>query len=1610
MKPIQEFLFELSQLDIRLWLDGDRLRCNAPKEAMTPALQAEIAERRSEIVQFVKQVNATSSTLETIKPIPRDRNLPLSFGQQGLWFIDQLEGGSAAYNQVFAIQLQGSVDVAVLEQALTEIIRRHEILRTTFKTIDGEAFQAIAPNPNFTLVIATLPREELQQLAITQSQRPFNLAEGSLLRVTLAKLAPEESVLLFVIHHAIADAWSSTIVMRELAALYQAFSVGKPSPLPELPIQYADFAYWQHQKLQQSLPEQLRYWEQKLSNTPPVLQLPSDYPRSPIQTFQGAVITLELDPDLTAKLKKLSQQAGVTLFITLLAAFNTLLYRYTNQDDLCIGTTIANRHSRELESLIGYFLNTLVMRTDLTGNPSFRELLQRVRDVAWEAYQHQNLPFDRLVTQLQPKRDLSHTPLFQVMFVLENVPTEKVELSGLTFSFLEIPIATANFDLSLSMRETQQGLLAKFEYNKNLFDAATITRMAGHFQTLLWAIVGDREPSISELPLLTEAERHQLLVEWNRTQIEYPQDKCIHQLFEAQVERTPEAVAVVFVDAHSAASRRVDKHLTYRELNHRANQVARYLRSLGVGTEVLVGICVDRSLDTIVGLLGILKAGGAYVPLDIAYPPERLSFMLSDAQVSVLLTQQKLLERLPAQNARIVCLDKDWEAIAQQSQENLVNTASSENLAYVIYTSGSTGQPKGVMIPHQSLVSFTETVKVEYGITKCDRVLQFASVSFDVAAEEIYPCITSGATLVLRTEEMLASVPTFLQKCRDRSLTILNLPTAYWHQWMAELETTVAVPESLRLVIIGGEPAHSEKVAIWQKMVGDRVQLINAYGLTETTVTSTIYKLPSAAVDTGQSIPIGRAIANVQTYVMDRHLQLVPVGVTGELYIGGANLARGYLHRADLTKEKFIPLEKSKVKSQKLKKGSDRLYKTGDLVRYLPDGNIEFLGRIDDQVKIRGFRIEIGEIEAVLSQHLQVKETSVIAGEDKSGNKRLVAYVVSKEQVSANELRGFLKEKLPDFMVPAAFVNLEMLPLTPNGKVDRRALPAPDTSSLTQETSFVPPRSTVELQLVQIWSEVLGVHPVGIRNNFFELGGDSILAIQIVAKANSAGIKLTTKQLFQHQTIVELATVAVSKQTIQAEQGLVTGLVPLTPIQHWFFEQNLLNLHHWNQAIVLEMPQVDLDLLEQVLQQLLLHHDALRLQFEQTQFGWQQIIDRDVAVALARFNFSGLTKAEQELAFQASATELQSSLNLAVAPLARFAVYDFGMQQPSRLLLTIHHLAVDMFSWRVLLEDLQTAYQQLDQGRKVELPAKTTSFKHWSEHLHDYAQSVTLQKEWDYWLTQLSDRVSLPVDFPGGENTVASERNVAIALSLEQTQALLQEVPQAYNTQINDVLLAALVQAFFQWTGRRSLLVSLESHGREEIFADLDLSRTVGWFTSIFPVLLNLGKSSHSGEALKAIKEQLRAIPNRGIGYSILRYLNKNTDKIELLRSLLQPEVSFNYLGQFDQTFSQSSLFKFVPDSSGLSSSPQNKRSELIEINGLVVSGQLRFNLTYSERTHQQSTIETLAQEFANALQALITHCQASESKSYTPSDFPELNLSQKGLDKFLAKLNRKGK
>jgi amino acid adenylation domain-containing protein len=988
-----------------------------------------------------------------------------------------------------------------MEQSLNEIVRRHEVLRTTFAVADGQPVQVIAPELTLRLPVVDC-RGFPADAGEDEIKQPFDLTQGPLVRATLFRLDQQEHILLLTLHHTVADDQSIEVLTRELATLYAAFTAGQPSPLAALPMQYADYALWQRQWLQgEPLEALLAYWKQQLDGAPSVLELPTDRPRPAVQSYRGARQSVVLPTHLAVALREFSCQEGVDLFMTLLAAFQTLLHRYTAADDLVVGTPVANRRP-ETEGLIGPLVNTLALRADLSGNPTFRELLGQVREVVLGAYAHEDLPFAQLVETLQPQRNLSHAPLFQVLFAFQNALWPALDLGGLTLRPQEVESGTAKFDVSLFLWEDTGRLRGAIEYNTDLFDDTTMARMLGHFQTVLEGIVACPTQRLWEVPLLTEVERQQLLVAWNATQTAYSKDVCLHQLVEVQVERSPHAVAVAYEDVQ----------LTYRELNARANQLAHYLRRLGVGPEALVGICMERSVEMVVGLLGILKAGGAYVPLDPAYPKERLAFMLEDTQTPVLLTQQGLVEALPPHGARVVCLDTDWETVVQESEENPASRVTADHLAYVIFTSGSTGKPKGAMNTHRGICNRLLWMQDAYQLTEADRVLQKTPFSFDVSVWEFFWPLLTGACLVVARPNGHQDSAYLVKLIADQDITVLHFVPSML-QLFLEAQGLEACT-SLRHVICSGEALPVEL----QERFLTRLpaQLHNLYGPTEAAVDVTFW--PCQPQDNQRLVPIGRPIANTQIYILDAHLQPVPVGVPGELYIGGVGVARGYLNRPALTAERFISDPFSDAPRA-------RLYKTGDLARYRPDGAIEFLGRLDYQVKIRGFRIELGEIEAVLGQHPDVREAVVLAREDVPGEKRLVAYVVPRQQPtpSLNDLRHSVKETLPDYMVPAAFVTLQALPLLPNGKVNRQALPAPGTARPELEEAFVAPRTAIECFVAKVWQELLRVETVGIHDNFFELGGDSIKGAVFINRLQEAlGEVVHIVVLFDAPTIAEL--------------------------------------------------------------------------------------------------------------------------------------------------------------------------------------------------------------------------------------------------------------------------------------------------------------------------------------------------------------------------------------------------------------------------------------------------------------------------------------------------------
>ncbi|GAA6614882.1 hypothetical protein NUACC26_006690 [Scytonema sp. NUACC26] len=1235
------------------------------------------------------------------------------------------------------------------------------------------------------------------------------------------QLADFDYRLFLTFHHIIIDGVSLiSVFLKELATLYEAFSTGRLSlrhatltPLAPLPIQYADFAVWQRQWLtQEILARQLDYWKQQLADLP-VLQLPLDHPRPKKGTFRGTKQCLVLSFDLIQALKTLSQQEGVTLYMTLLAAFKTLLYRYTGQDDIVVGTFSANRNRPELEGLIGYFLNTLVLRTDMSGNPSFRELLRRVRQVTLGAYAHEDLPFEKLVQTLQPERNLSQNPLFQVAFAPQ--PPMPSLNSDWTINQLDIQTDTAKFDLTLDVEERPEGIIVRLEYNTDLFDANTISRMIRHFQTLLEGIVANPRSRVSELPLLTEQERHQLLFEWNNTTKEYPQDKCIHQLFEEQVELSPDTVAVVFEGTQ----------LTYRELNARANQLAHYLKTLGVGSEVLVGICVERSLEIIVGLLGILKAGGAYVPLDPAYPSERLAFMLEDSAVPVLLTQQRLVNRLPQREAQIVCLDTQWKAIALLSEENIACGVNAKNLAYVIYTSGSTGKPKGVTIQHRSLVNYIHAVSIEYEIEKCDRILQFSSISFDVSAEEIYTSLTEGATLVLRTDSMLDAIGVFLQKCRDWEITVLALPTAYWHELTARFhQETFALPPSLRLVIIGGEKALPERLKTWHEFVGQRVRLVNNYGPTESTVGATIYNC-SAANPASTQVPIGRPIWNVQTYILDRYQQPVPIGVSGELHIGGAGLARGYLNRPNLTQEKFIPNSLGNELGE-------RLYKTGDKVRYLSNGNIEYICRLDNQVKIRGFRIELGEIEAVLSQHPGVRETVVIARVNPTGDKQLVAYVVphQEEAPTTSDLRRFLKEQLPDYMVPSAFVTLESLPLTPNGKVDRRALPAPLCSHKEQEDNFIAPTKPTEKILAAIWAKVLGLQQVSINDNFFELGGHSLIATSVISRIQEAlSIELALRHLFELPTIASLSKVIETIRSVESQEQSSSckkfntlpplahqrenALIPLSVAQEyiWYVQQLNPDSSLCNSGVALRfIGTLSPEVLEKSINEIIRRHSILRTTFTVVEGQPVQVIAPSLTLPLEKIDLQDLPPTEREASAQRlAAEEADYHFDLEDGPLMKTTLLRLAPEE-HWLLIPMHHIITDGWSIGIFVQELETLYNVFSDGLPSplsELPLQYADFTLWQRK--QFNEEV-LEKQLSYWLQKLADTSQpqdiLPKEQPKFNPHIQRSSSYSLVLR-EKLVASIEALGRSQGVTTSAIIIAALKLLLFKWSKQSDILM-----------------------------------------------------------------------------------------------------------------------------------------------------------------------------------------------------------
>ncbi|WP_054886198.1 non-ribosomal peptide synthase/polyketide synthase [Pseudomonas sp. NBRC 111130] len=1519
-----------------------------------------------------------------IVPLADGETLRLSHAQQRQWVLWQLDPDGAAYNMVTVLRLRGALNLEALRQAFDDLATRHQTLRTRFfLDADGQPRQCIEAAGSLTIDTRQLGQtDEPALLAAIEAEatRPFDLETGPLLRVALLEVGDADRVLVLTQHHIVSDGWSMQLMVDELISLYQAHCQGVAAQLPALPIQYVDYAGWQRQWLAAGERErQLNYWTQRLAGEQGPLELPFDRPRPARRSSQGSREILELPTALLQGIRQLAQAQGCTPFMVLLASFQLLLHRYSGQADIRVGVPSANRNRAETERLLGFFVNTQVLRADVDSQAGFLDLLKQVRQAALEAQAHQDLPFEQLVEALQPERSLSHSPLFQVMFnyqVSEGAISDGVQLPGLDVAQMQWAMPSAQFDLSLDCVEHPQGLSASLIYSTDLFDAPRVQRMAVHWQNLLQAIIEAPAQRMGDLPMLHDDERALAITGWNATARDYPGTPYVHQLFEQQATRQPQAPALTFAD----------RTLSYAELNAEANRLAQYLRSQGVGPDVLVGIAAERSVEMVVGLLAILKAGGAYVPLDPEYPQDRLAYMFEDSGITLLLTQSHLRDGLPIP-AGLTVLDLDrteaWSALGAHNPEVALHP---ENLAYVIYTSGSTGKPKGAGNRHIALHNRLAWMQEAYQLTATDSVLQKTPFSFDVSVWEFFWPLMEGARLVMalpgdhRDPARLAELIT-----RERISTLHFVPSML-QAFVGD--ENAARCTSLQRIICSGEalPVELQRQTL---ALLPQSGLYNLYGPTEAAIDVTHWTCVEEGKD---AVPIGQPIANLQTYVLDGELNPVSPGVTGELYLGGIGLARGYHRRPSLTAERFVTSPFGT---------GQRLYRTGDLARQREDGVIEYAGRIDHQVKIRGLRIELGEIEARLQEQDTVREAVVVAADGPSG-KQLVAYVVpeptslarAEAEIQGGYLQGVkaqLQDVLPDYMVPAQWVLLEQMPLSPNGKLDRKALPKPDPAQSRSE--YQAPRNALEQRLALIWQEVLRLEQVGVDDNFFELGGDSIISIQIVSRARQAGIRFAPRDLFQHQSIRRLATVAQLSETLQIDQGPVTGEAPLLPIQQTFFATEIPNRQHWNQSLLLAPSEpLDSELLTRALAAVMQQHDALRLRYQTLDGGWVQHHQPQASA-------EGLIWQKQLASLDelpAYCSEVQRSLDLGAGPMLRLGLITLpdGTQ---RLLLAIHHLVIDGVSWRILLEDLQTAYRQLQAGQVLQLPAKTTSYKAWGERLGEHARCAPMVAQLGYWQQLLEGAPQdLPRDNPQGGMDNRHARSVATRLDATRTRQLLQEAPAAYRTQVNDLLLTALAQVVCAWSGEASALVQLEGHGREDLFSDIDLSRTLGWFTSLFPVRLT--PASDLGAAIKGIKEQLRATPDKGLGHGLLRHLGSDEARAALA-ALAQPRITFNYLGQFDGDFADGALWVPASEGRGAGQDPQAPLGNWLSVDGQVFGGELSLNWTFSGEVYAEATIARLAEAYQQALEALIAHCLVESNAGLTPSDVPLAGLGQAQLD-----------
>jgi len=1551
-------------------------------------------EKRELLLKQLQQKKSKSAQpkIGSIQPYPRENNrLPMSYAQQRLWFLEQLQSGTSSYNISAALKLDGNLDIEALRLAFEEIVLRHEALRTIFIEEDGQGRQVIMEPQRWelpTISLEPLSPEEQDEVIKARfagdAHTAFDLVNGPLLRTRLIRLSQTNFVLFVTMHHIVADGWSMGVLIRELAALYEAYADDAPSPLSALKIQYADFSQWQREWLSgDRLNKQLRYWKERLVDVP-VLALPTDYSRPPIQTYEGASTPICIDKEIRQSLNTLCKAQGVTLFTTLLTALQVLLHRYCGQDDICVGTPIANRVRPELEPLIGCFVNTLAIRNDLSGNPTFTSLLSQVQTNLTAAYDNQDVPFERIVDELGVAREMSHTPLFQVMFVLQNAaPTNSLALKGVNIELMPEESTTSKFDITLNLREENGCIVGDWEYRTDLFKPITIERMKEHYIEVLRNVAAESNKHADGISLLNSDEKQLLLKEWNDTACQYERDLDVASVFLNQVEIFSDKIALKINE----------DSITYQQLNNQANNIAHALIDKGVKPNQRVGLCAERSIEMIASMLGILKSGAAYVPLDPSYPEDRLHFMLDDSDAAVVIAHERHRDRLPVADENILLIERFSKEEKLWPEPNIKVGATAP--AYVMYTSGSTGKPKGIEVVQRNIVRLVRNI--DFMTLDSDTVfLQYAPISFDASTLEIWAPLLNGGCLAIAPAGQLSpeEIGGVIHKHRVNAVWL----TAALFHYIAEYHIDQLM--GVKQLLAGGDVLSPLLVRKVLDEVDD-LCLINGYGPTENTTFTCCYPMLDSS-QVRHTVPIGRPIANTRIYILDSSRSPVPIGVPGELYTSGDGVTNGYLNRDDLTKDVFVanPFDEG---------GDPVMYKTGDLVRYCSDGTVEYLGRIDQQVKIRGYRIELGEIEEAISNINTTREVAVVAREDVPGVKKITAYIVPQEGLypKASDLRTELKQTLPDYMVPSFFVMMESFPVTANGKLDRNALPKPETdSALVSEN--VTPRNDKEQALASIWCEVLSIATVGVFDNFFELGGDSILSIQIISRAKLLGLHLTTKQVFENQTIAELASVASEVETpILAEQGNVTGAVPLSPIEKWFFDNNFVEEQHWNQSVLLDLKPGFIhtkNQLEDALTAVVTHHDALRLRFNRSTDGvcqfHQENNEGQPAFSLKSVDLTGFSAERLAEQISFNANKCQKSLNLADGPL--FAVTIFNLPNEQRkMLLVVHHLVVDGVSWRILLDDVSSALAQVAEYKEISFAVKTTSYQQWVNTLVTHTNNTLIYDEADYWLTQTKvAKPTIPIDNPAGSSAVSYSKIKKVSLSSSKTAALLRDSSQAYRTEINDLLLTALAKTMADWSGNSEILIDLEGHGRESFDDRIDLSRTVGWFTSVYPVRLDVEVGLPLASNIKRVKEQLRSIPNKGFGFGALKTFANDETLRQALSDAPKADVVFNYLGQFDSMLDGNTWFSLATENRGREHSADADEPHLLSVNCHIVDGSLQVDWIYSSDIYRDETIEKISESYLASLSQIIDHCSEASSFGYTPSDFPLSLLNQIDVDR----------